>query len=211
MISSAFIYLFGQSAIFTFVSAVLYVIGRFLYACGSCSCICLYLFSIPLAIAGAPLSVPLLVLYLLLRWIVKKASKSSISSNPPDRYLDAVFPGISIRRWHIILFSLLYICSIVASCYLSYSVYLSYDDGYYSAVQEYEPVIDALEDQIREAGEDVDNGAYAQSSSDSSIVYITDTGDKYHRRYCSYLHSSHALRKSDAIQKDYSPCSRCDP
>ncbi|WP_425755136.1 hypothetical protein ACPW7J_09700 [Ihubacter sp. rT4E-8] len=48
------------------------------------------------------------------------------------------------------------------------------------------------------------------SNTNSQTVYITDTGTKYHRSWCGYLHSSkHAISLSKAKQWGYSPCSRC--
>lgn len=44
-----------------------------------------------------------------------------------------------------------------------------------------------------------------------TIVYVTDSGTKYHRDGCSYLESKYAITKSDAERKGYEPCSRCDP
>ena len=47
-------------------------------------------------------------------------------------------------------------------------------------------------------------------SSDSTIVYITDSGSKYHRQGCRYLSSScHEIKLSDAISRNYSACSVC--
>lgn len=46
----------------------------------------------------------------------------------------------------------------------------------------------------------------------STTVYITNTGSKYHRIGCSYLRKSqHAISKSDAISQGYEACSRCNP
>ena len=45
-----------------------------------------------------------------------------------------------------------------------------------------------------------------------TIVYITDTGECYHRGDCGYLHSSrHPITKDEAIRRGYRPCSRCKP
>lgn len=50
------------------------------------------------------------------------------------------------------------------------------------------------------------------SSSNSQTVYITDTGEKYHRLGCSSLSKSkHAISLSDACAKGYTPCARCKP
>ncbi len=44
------------------------------------------------------------------------------------------------------------------------------------------------------------------------IVYITDTGTKYHRDGCRYLSESKiAIRLSEAIIRGYEPCSVCWP
>lgn len=43
------------------------------------------------------------------------------------------------------------------------------------------------------------------------IVYVTNTGNKYHRSWCSYLQSSHAISLSTAKSSGYTPCSRCSP
>ena len=45
----------------------------------------------------------------------------------------------------------------------------------------------------------------------SDIVYITDTGEKYHRDGCQYLRQSkqHAISLEDAQNEGYSPCKKC--
>lgn len=58
--------------------------------------------------------------------------------------------------------------------------------------------------------------SYCESDTDvetskEAIVYITNTGSKYHRAGCSYLKSKNAITKEDAILQGYSPCSRCNP
>ena len=49
------------------------------------------------------------------------------------------------------------------------------------------------------------------SDTKTEIVYITNTGSKYHRAGCSYLKSKKAITKEQAISQGYSPCSRCNP
>jgi hypothetical protein len=44
-----------------------------------------------------------------------------------------------------------------------------------------------------------------------TIVYVTDTGKKYHSYNCSYLHSKREITLVDAIMLNYEPCSRCNP
>lgn len=49
------------------------------------------------------------------------------------------------------------------------------------------------------------------SNTDTEIVYITNTGAKYHREWCSYLKSKKAIEKSKAVEEGYEPCDRCNP
>lgn len=50
------------------------------------------------------------------------------------------------------------------------------------------------------------------STSNSQTVYITDTGEKYHRSSCSSLSKSkHAISLSSARAQGYTPCARCKP
>jgi len=49
------------------------------------------------------------------------------------------------------------------------------------------------------------------SDTPDEIVYVTNTGRRYHRENCSYLGSSKiAISLKDAV-KSYEPCSVCDP
>lgn len=50
------------------------------------------------------------------------------------------------------------------------------------------------------------------SGSSEVIVYVTDTGTKYHQSWCSSLwNSSHEKTLSQAIAQGYGPCKNCDP
>lgn len=50
----------------------------------------------------------------------------------------------------------------------------------------------------------------ASSDTQSVTVYITRTGEKYHRSGCQYLSQSKiAISLSDARARGYTPCSRC--
>ena len=49
------------------------------------------------------------------------------------------------------------------------------------------------------------------SSQLKDTVYVTRTGEKYHRDGCQYLHSKIPTTRLDAIADGYSRCSRCDP
>lgn len=47
-------------------------------------------------------------------------------------------------------------------------------------------------------------------NTNSSIVYVTKTGEKYHKSSCSYLRQSKIqMNLSDAKAQGYTPCSRC--
>lgn len=49
------------------------------------------------------------------------------------------------------------------------------------------------------------------STDDSIIVYVTDTGTKYHRAGCSYLSDSSIEITLDTAKRNYEPCSKCNP
>ena len=51
----------------------------------------------------------------------------------------------------------------------------------------------------------------AYSVPDDTIVYVTNTGTKYHRDGCSHLHSSHSMTIQQAEAAGYGPCSVCRP
>lgn len=42
-------------------------------------------------------------------------------------------------------------------------------------------------------------------------VYVTDTGEKYHRDQCTYLSSAIPITLEKAVNTGYERCSRCDP
>ena len=51
-----------------------------------------------------------------------------------------------------------------------------------------------------------------QGQNNEYTVYITKTGNKYHRAGCRYLSRSQiAISKSDAIGSGFTPCSVCNP
>lgn len=52
---------------------------------------------------------------------------------------------------------------------------------------------------------------YAYSVPSDTIVYVTDSGTKYHRESCSYLKSSRSMTIAQAKASGYEPCSRCNP
>ncbi len=52
----------------------------------------------------------------------------------------------------------------------------------------------------------------AQEPESGQTVYITDTGEKYHRSGCRYLKkSAHAIAKDRAVAQGYTPCKVCKP
>lgn len=52
---------------------------------------------------------------------------------------------------------------------------------------------------------------FAYTVPSDTVVYVTDTGSKYHRDGCSYLKSKNKMTIQEAEQEGYGPCSRCDP
>jgi methylphosphotriester-DNA--protein-cysteine methyltransferase len=45
-----------------------------------------------------------------------------------------------------------------------------------------------------------------------TVVYITKTGEKYHREYCSSLKKSKIdISLGEAVRKGYDPCKQCKP
>ena len=50
-----------------------------------------------------------------------------------------------------------------------------------------------------------------QLDTESVMVYITNTGSKYHRDGCSYLSKGKIPMKLSEAKISYSPCSRCKP
>ena len=51
----------------------------------------------------------------------------------------------------------------------------------------------------------------AYTGNGATIVYVTNTGSKYHVLSCGYLSSVNKIHLEDAIIKGYTPCSRCSP
>jgi competence protein ComEC len=52
----------------------------------------------------------------------------------------------------------------------------------------------------------------ADSNDDEIIVYITDTGKKYHTSNCRFVNKSkYAITLKEAKEKGYTPCKVCDP
>lgn len=58
----------------------------------------------------------------------------------------------------------------------------------------------------------VKNNSKSSNYSNSLTVYITNTGEKYHRYGCRYLRKSCiSISKSSAISRGYSACKICKP
>ena len=75
-------------------------------------------------------------------------------------------------------------------------------------IAQQESTIDNLEDQLSEAE------SYTEVSNnnvnESEYVYVTRTGSKYHRIWCSYLSNScFSMTLDDALSAGYDACSRC--
>jgi len=69
----------------------------------------------------------------------------------------------------------------------------------------------ALRDQFDSLKES-DSTYQGKPVEDTTTVYITKTGAKYHRSGCRYLRkSSISISKSNAIARGYTPCSKCRP
>lgn len=53
--------------------------------------------------------------------------------------------------------------------------------------------------------------AASQYRNGDTVVYITRTGECYHREWCSYLRSKIETNLERAVNSGYRACSRCDP
>jgi methylphosphotriester-DNA--protein-cysteine methyltransferase len=54
--------------------------------------------------------------------------------------------------------------------------------------------------------------ALALAAPGTTTVYITRTGEKYHKESCSSLKKSKIpITLEEAIKQGYEPCKRCDP
>lgn len=80
-----------------------------------------------------------------------------------------------------------------------------YNDGYAARDLEEHYTIDW--DKAEASAKEKDQQQYDAMS---ETVYITNTGEKYHRSGCQYLRQSKiAISLDDAINKGYTACSRC--
>ena len=75
-----------------------------------------------------------------------------------------------------------------------------------SQIEKFESATD-----VCSAGE-LDGDETSSSASDEVTVYITDTGERYHKEDCSSLRrSKHAITLYEAIEEGYTPCHNCNP
>ncbi len=59
---------------------------------------------------------------------------------------------------------------------------------------------------------DIINLPNPETIQETEIVYVTKTGDKYHRSNCRYLSNSKiSIEKDEAIKQGYTACSVCKP
>ena len=75
-----------------------------------------------------------------------------------------------------------------------------YDDGYTDGYQDAQQYVASS------------SSSYSNAQESTVTVYITATGEKYHRLGCQYLSKScYSISLSRALAQRYTPCSRCNP
>lgn len=87
----------------------------------------------------------------------------------------------------------------------------SNSSSYQSSARDETPEIDTVSEamEILKEREKVNSIALSE---EVYMVYITDSGSKYHRQSCQYLaHSSYCVAISYAQNNGYEPCARCHP
>ena len=96
-------------------------------------------------------------------------------------------------------------CGISQSDYDA-AVSAAYEDGQENGYEE------GYSDGYDEGVTDGYDDGYAEALGIQDPVYITFSGSKYHRSWCSYLSQSAIMTsRSNAIARGYTPCSRCNP
>ena len=64
----------------------------------------------------------------------------------------------------------------------------------------------------REATEEPEAQPAVESEAETVTVYVTETGEKYHRVGCATLRKSRQeMSLEDAKAEGYTPCSKCNP
>ena len=95
-----------------------------------------------------------------------------------------------------------------------------YEEGYEDGQEEGESngygsgYDDGYADGYQDAQQSVSSSGFSYSAPQESTVtvYITATGEKYHRLGCQYLSKScYSISLSSARSQGYTPCSRCNP
>ena len=137
-----------------------------------------------------------------------------------------------MKKFVIVLLSL----ATIALSYTTYDLYTQKDELYAKTIRQ-QRFIDTRDEDIKklkeenreleEAKTNLENEKKAleeqlatktttkkasSSTNTSYTVYVTNTGSKYHRSWCSYLRQSkHAIDKNTAVSRGYTACSRCNP
>lgn len=90
---------------------------------------------------------------------------------------------------------------------------VGYDEGFAAgASQSFAIQQETVQEEDPTPAEPESEVSTSSSGSDEVIVYVTDTGTKYHQSWCSSLwNSSHEKTLSQAIAAGYGPCKNCDP
>ncbi|MFH1748129.1 MAG: hypothetical protein ABIG44_13920, partial [Planctomycetota bacterium] len=69
-----------------------------------------------------------------------------------------------------------------------------------------------LSEKTSKPGSEKNQPEPAENAGDDIIVYVTDSGTKYHRADCYHLRKSkRAMKLSEAKARGYEPCSHCQP
>lgn len=123
---------------------------------------------------------------------------------------------------------------VAGGCTSDEDILAAYEKGYDSALSkisalesklmakkvenaELQQQLDAVEEDPVETESEPASAPATQTTTSSSdystvTVYVTDTGEKYHRSGCQYLsHSKHEIYLSQAQSAGYTACSRCHP
>lgn len=96
---------------------------------------------------------------------------------------------------------------------------LGYDEGFIAGTSEFFAFHQGVtqgenpaEEQEVQVVEPIPETSTESSDSSEITVYITDTGEKYHRDGCNSLWNSQIERTlTEALSQGYTPCKRCSP
>ena len=81
----------------------------------------------------------------------------------------------------------------------------------FSAYNKTEVPLNNTAENINETAETFFQDESIETSSSYEIVYITKTGNKFHRSSCSSLHNSSIPLPRDEAEENYTPCKICNP